>query len=338
MTLGKTVLPKDCKEVFLNLSWTPKQARPFLPTTHKVAYDQFVLAANKNYQPKYPGLKTSTLKQDGNTFNNDRISISFSPETGAMTSYKLDGKELLSTPLTISLYRPITDNDNRDRNGARFWKAAGLDKLSQQATAFRTDKNSVQTTLALLNDKSETVGTATQHYSVNPDGTVKIATTFTPDTAIVKSLARIGLTFEMPAEYAQVSYLGRTGETYTDRIQSGRIAIDRTDAERMFHYYVKPQSTGNRTDMRWATITNEAGNGLHVTAARPWQFSIVPFADSNIDTSTHINQLKRSGTVTIHLDAEQAGVGTATCGPGVLPQYLVPVKKTMFEFVIRPIK
>ena len=90
--------------------------------------------------------------------------------------------------------------------------------------------------------------------------------------------------------------------------------------------------------MRWATITNEAGNGLHVTAAHPWQFSIVPFADSNIDTSTHINQLKRSGTVTVHLDAEQAGVGTATCGPGVLPQYLVPVKKATFEFVIRPIK
>ena len=61
-----------------------------------------------------------------------------------MTSYKLDGKELLSTPLTISLYRPITDNDNRDRNGARLWKTAGLDKLSQQATAFRTGKNSVQ--------------------------------------------------------------------------------------------------------------------------------------------------------------------------------------------------
>lgn len=255
-----------------------------------------------------------------------------------MTSYKLDGKELLSTPMTISLYRPITDNDNRDRNGARLWKAAGLDKLTQQATAFRTGKNSVQTTLALLNDKDETVGTATQHYHITPDGMVKVTTTLTPDTAIVKSLARIGLTFEMPSEYAQVSYLGRTGETYVDRMQSGRIAIDKTDAERMFHYYVKPQSTGNRTDMRWATITNEAGNGLHVTAATPWQFSIVPFTDSNIDASTHINQLKRSGTVTVHLDTRQAGVGTATCGPGVLPYYLIPVEKTTFEFVLRPIE
>nr|WP_233564281.1 MULTISPECIES: glycoside hydrolase family 2 TIM barrel-domain containing protein [Parabacteroides] len=338
LTLGKTSLPKNCKEAFLNLSWTPKQARPFIPITHEVAYDQFVWTVNKNYRPEYPTLKTSALKQDDNTFSNDRIGISFSPETGAMTSYKLDGKEMLSTPLTISLYRPITDNDNRDRNGARLWKTAGLNTLNQQAKAFRAEKNSVQTTLALLNGKGETVGTATQHYQLTPDGTVKIATSFTPDTAIVKSLARIGLTFEMPSEYTQVSYLGRTGETYADRIQSGRIALDKTDAERMFHYYVKPQSTGNRTDMRWATITNEAGNGLHVTAATPWQFSIVPFTDSNIDASTHINQLKRSGTVTVHLDAEQAGVGTATCGPGVLPQYLVPVEKTTFEFVIRPVE
>ena len=90
--------------------------------------------------------------------------------------------------------------------------------------------------------------------------------------------------------------------------------------------------------MRWAEISNEAGYGLYVTASRPWQFSIVPFTDSNIDASTHINQLKRSGTVTIHLDAVQSGVGTATCGPGVLPQYLVPVEETTFEFVIRPMK
>ena len=338
LTLGKTSLPKNCKEVFLNLSWTPKQARPFIPSTYEVAYDQFVLTANKNYQPDYTAFQASALKQNDNTFSNNRVNISFSPETGAMTSYKLDGKELFSTPMTISLYRPITDNDNRDRNGARLWKAAGLDKLTQQATAFRTGKNSVQATVALLNDKGETVATATQHYRLTPDGTVKVATSFAPDTAIVKSLARIGLTFEMPAEYAQVSYLGRTGETYVDRIQSGRIAIDHTDAERMFHQYVKPQSTGNRTDMRWAEISNGAGNGLYVTASRPWQFSIVPFTDNNIDASTHINQLKRSGTVTVHLDAVQAGVGTATCGPGVLPQYLVPVEETTFEFVIRPMK
>ena len=42
--------------------------------------------------------------------------------------------------------------------------------------------------------------------------------------------------------------------------------------------------------------------------------------------------------ITIHLDAEQAGVGTATCGPGVQPQYRVPVTEQSFEFTLRTVK
>ena len=51
-----------------------------------------------------------------------------------------------------------------------------------------------------------------------------------------------------------------------------------------------------------------------------------------------MNELDRDGLLTVHLDAEQAGVGTATCGPGVLPQYLVPLKKQSFEFTLYPVK
>jgi beta-galactosidase len=34
----------------------------------------------------------------------------------------------------------------------------------------------------------------------------------------------------------------------------------------------------------------------------------------------------------VHLDAQQAGVGTATCGPGVLPHYRVKPLPTYFDF------
>ena len=50
------------------------------------------------------------------------------------------------------------------------------------------------------------------------------------------------------------------------------------------------------------------------------------------------NQLRREGVITVHLDAAQAGVGTATCGPGVLPQYRVSVRDYTFRFAIRPLK
>ena len=64
-------------------------------------------------------------------------------------------------------------------------------------------------------------------------------------------MARLGLTFRVSNAYDRVSYLGRgDNETYIDRNQSGKIGVYQTTPERMFHYYVAPQSTGNRTDVR----------------------------------------------------------------------------------------
>ena len=80
------------------------------------------------------------------------------------------------------------------------------------------------------------------------------------------------------------------------------------------------------------------GEGLSFRSDKVFQFSVIPFTDSNVDKATHINKLERTGIINVHLDAEQSGVGTATCGPGVLPPYRVPVEKHTFEFMIRPLK
>lgn len=327
-------LPAGTGEAYLTLSWTPNQATPFLTTADEVAYDQFVIPGNGK-RPDKP--LAGTIKTDAYQVSNDQVALTFSPETGALLSYIINGQERLSSPLKISLYRPITDNDNRDAYGARLWKAAGLNKLTQKMTDYKTAKGTVTTTLELLNPKNVKIAGAELKYTIAPDGTLHIATVLSPDTAIIKSLARIGLTFEMPAQYGNVEYLGRgDNETYADRKQAGKIGTYRTTAERMFHYYVKPQSTGNRTDVRWAKLTNEWGTGVEISSSKPFQFSVIPFTDENLDTANHINELKRVGTITVHLDTEQAGVGTATCGPGVLPQHRVKIAKTKFDFTIKP--
>ena len=97
-------------------------------------------------------------------------------------------------------------------------------------------------------------------------------------------------------------------------------------------------STSNRTDVRWVKLADTSGEGIFVESDRAFQFSIIPFSDVLLEKARHINELERDGLLTVHLDAEQAGVGTATCGPGVLPQYLVPLKKQSFEFTLYPVK
>lgn len=240
----------------------------------------------------------------------------------------------------MSLYRPVTDNDNREKvGGAKAWKKAGLDQLTQRALTVKTSTRGGRAEVELLNVRGEKVGTASFVYTLKKNGELDIQTHFVPDTTVISSLARVGFTFEMPDTYSQVSYLGRGDhETYMDRNQSGKIGIYHTDVERMFHYYVRPQATGNRTDVRWMQLADEAGEGLAFRSDTSFQFSVVPFTDENLDAATHINQLRREGVITVHLDAAQAGVGTATCGPGVLPQYRVPVQDYTFRFTIRPLK
>ena len=326
VSLGNVLLPKTVREAYLNISWTRRGASPMIAEDWEVAYDQFVIAGNKNYTGYRP------QKAGETTFTVDK-------ETGALTSLALDGKELLATPITLSLFRPATDNDNRDKNGARLWRKAGLDNLTQKVTSLKEGKNTTTAAIELLNAKGQKVGTADFIYTLDKNGALKIHTTFQPDTAIVKSMARLGLTFRVADTYDQVSYLGRgDNETYADRDQSGKIGLYQTTPERMFHYYVTPQSTGNRTDVRWTKFTDRSGEGIFVDSNRPFQFSIVPFSDVLLEKARHINELERDGLVTVHLDAEQAGVGTATCGPGVLPQYLVPLKKQSFEFTLYPVK
>ena len=326
VTLGDVKLPKTLREAYLNLSWKRQEATPLVNTDWEVAYDQFVLPVSKNARGYRPD------KAGNTTFTVDKA-------TGALNSLCLDGEELLGSPMTLSLFRPATDNDNRDQMGAKLWRAAGLDALTQKVVSLKESKTSTTAQVDILNAKGEKVGDATFAYTLNRDGSVKVRTTFQPDTTLVKSMARLGLTFEVEDAYDHITYLGRgEHETYIDRNQSGKIGIYETTPERMFHYYVVPQSTGNRTDVRWMKLTDDAGKGCWVESDSPFQFSTIAFPDVMVEKARHINELERNGKITVHLDAKQAGVGTATCGPGVQSQYLVPLTKQTFDFIIYPVK
>jgi len=326
ITLGAVKIPKTLREAYLNLSWTRVKATPLVTSDWEVAYDQFVLPVSKNSWSGKPA------KAGNTTFVVDEA-------TGALKSLCLDGEELLASPITLSLFRPATDNDNRDQNGAKLWRQAGLDHLTQKVVSLKEGKNKTTVKADILNAEGKKIGNAEFIYALNRDGSMKVQTTFEPDTSLVKSMARLGITFEMKDTYENVTYLGRgEHETYTDRNQSGKIGVYKTTPERMFHYYVVPQSTGNRTDVRGMQLTDEHGKGCWIEANSLFQFSTFPFSDVILEKARHINELKRDGKITIHLDAEQAGVGTATCGPGVLPSYLVPLTKQTFDFTIYPVK
>ncbi|MFI3280992.1 MAG: glycoside hydrolase family 2 TIM barrel-domain containing protein [Rikenellaceae bacterium] len=325
--LGAVKCPKGEQEAYLNLYWHQDGAKPALAENYRVAYDQFVVKQPKSYRAELPAHSAD-------------VAIEIDEQSGELKSYKYCGEELLVTPLRLSLTRPYTDNDGRDREvGEKVWAAADLYSMRQVATLVKLNKYGGVAQVDLLNSRDEKIGEATFDYKLDRDGALSVGVEFVADTQYVATVARVGLRAELADSYSKVSYLGRGDhETHIDRNISGQIGIWSSDVDRMFINYVRPQMSGNRTDVRWVSLTDKSGAGLFVTSQSPFQFCASPYTDEVISAASHINELTKSGTTTLHIDARHAGVGTASCGPGVHPEYQLPAGAYSFNFVITPTK
>ncbi|MDE7449550.1 MAG: DUF4981 domain-containing protein [Paramuribaculum sp.] len=321
------------EERFVNLSWVTVDDTPMIPSGYEVAFDQFQMIPavtsdeSGNAVVMGRGAEAARLKKKGGRYVSGDKWMEINPSTGSLI---IPG---VATPITLSMWRPLTENDACNRGEGKLWRKQGLENMTQKVTSLKMKDNRVNVSLDLTGGDGQHIGTASLSYYVTPSGEYAVVGEVRPDTATVKSLPRIGLTWRMADKDCQAySWIGRGPyEQYVDRNTAGRIARYESTPEKDFHYYIVPQSTGNHTDVRIVTLGD-----MTVMSLRPFQFSAVPYSDAVIESATHINELDRDGMVTVHIDAEQTGVGTATCGPGVLPKYAVKVDEpTSFRFLIK---
>lgn len=326
--LGDIALPAG-GDLYLNIDWLTREDAPGVPAGYAQGAEQLVI----RQETMAPDLTPGGLRCRDSVFASGELRFKVDPESGLITSLTSGDKEVLSEPLSLSLFRPLTENDAGWAGKGKLWLEAGLDSLTQRAVVCRMKSNVLTVETEVLGRNGQHVGDAAMRYSVNGDGGLIVSCTFVPDTAVVKSLPRVGLCYRTPSQLAsEVEYYGRSGETYSDRRTAGRIGVHRTTPAADFHNYIVPQSAGNHTDVRRVSFNDGL---LDVTSDRPFQFSAVPYSDRNIQESSHIKDLVSDGMVTVHLDAAQTGVGTATCGPDVFPKYCLPIKPYTFVFVLK---
>lgn len=335
VTLGSIGLPSGIKEAFLNLNWVTTENAPFIPSGTEVAYDQFVLEGNNVDVPE----ALASLKGDkkGLTFKSKKSTFTIDAQTGALIMFKSGKKTLIDTPVSISLYRPATENDLAmwGNRGAKQWKKQGLDSIATILESLTAGKESVTAKTRIEGRNGQHLGTADYTYAITNSGALSITCKFTPDTCI-RELPRIGLTYTYTlGQTPAIRYMGRGPvENYLDRMAAGRIGIYSSTPVDEFHNYVVPQTTGNHTQTRWVEIGK---NGYKVSSPSLFQFSVTQHADADVDKARHQFELDPADeTVTVHLDAFQTGVGTATCGPGIDTRYAVPVEPCEFQFIFMP--
>ena len=141
----------------------------------------------------------------------------------------------------------------------------------------------------------------------------------------------------LPEGFEQFAWYGRgPHETYVDRKEGAQVGIYRGTVDEQFVPYVVPEENGNKTEVRWATLTNADGVGLHASADRLLEVSVHHFTPEDLTAAAHPHELTRRPEVILHLDYGQSGLGSASCGPGRLKKYRLEPEEIRYRVDLHP--
>lgn len=312
---------------------------------HEVAWAQFPLPVRSPQAPSWkvvdvPPLRweedSVTLSIQGNDFR-----LAFNKVYGRIESWSFAGMDLLKEGPRMNFWRAPTDNDHRD---VREWKASGLHWLQQRMDSFswsaHDDGRSLRVVVGIrVAPPILAWGVdCTLVYTVYGTGAVEMEVYGQPRAPfgeMPKSFPRIGLTMELPNELNRVSWYGRgPGESYSDTKEANRFGIYSKQVDELFTNYVYPQENGNRTDVRWVAVTNARGAGL-LASGLP-NFSAMRYSAEQLEKAQHTYELVPLDSVILNLDDVQHGIGTGSCGPGVLPEYVLKAEEFRFHVTLTP--
>ncbi|MFF1645995.1 sugar-binding domain-containing protein [Streptomyces sp. NPDC058240] len=101
--------------------------------------------------------------------------------------------------------------------------------------------------------------------------------------------------------------------------------------------YVRPQENGARADLRWAKLTDGSGAGVRAEGGAPIWFTARRWTSEQLDAAEHRPGLRAGETVWVNLDHAVQGLGSQSCGPGVLPEYRLDARAAELSFVFTPL-
>jgi len=159
-----------------------------------------------------------------------------------------------------------------------------------------------------------------------------------PEGALPCPLPRLGVRLLLRRDVDLVTWFGRgPGEAYADTGYGTTVGRYAASVDDLQTPYVFPQENGNRADVRWATLTDPSGAGLRIEAEPTIDLTVRRWSTEQLDAARHTVELTDEGCLFVNLDVAQQGIGTASCGPGVLPAYRLTAEPTRFSVVLRAI-
>jgi beta-galactosidase len=239
-------------------------------------------------------------------------------------------------------WRAPTDNDNGARLPQRFgkWRQPQM-RLKDCQVA----DNQVVATFEMPDVKA----TLTMTYTLQENGEVVVRQQLATDKQAKESdMFRYGMQLQMPKQFDAVNYYGRGPvENYIDRNSSQFLGVYHNKVKDEYFPYIRPQESGNHTDVRWFRVLDAQGRGLEFYAGQPIECSALNYLTDDLDDYTrkdrtfghHSGDLVERPLTQVHVQQRQFGLGCVNSwGAWPRPEYRVGYDDKDFTFVIKPVR
>jgi beta-galactosidase len=175
-------------------------------------------------------------------------------------------------------------------------------------------------------------------YTFRTDGSIVFAMDLNLSDGF-PPLARVGMQFSMPASYDYIKWYGRGPfESYQDRKESAHVGLWSGAVSDQYFPYVMHQENGNKSDVRWIKITDDAATGLKITGTPLMEVNVQDYSQQALYLAKPSKKLFRGDKTYVNIDLKQMGLGgDDSWSPRVHEEYQLKEKSYRFGFVINPL-
>lgn len=337
-------------ESWLDVSFVTKQAADFLEAGFEVAYKQFKVGGQWTAPAvaAATGGEQLTVKEMG-----DHIRVAgqdwemhFSREAQTLTSWVVDGKQLIERGPLPDFWRAPTDNDH---GAGMSLRTPGRRLRLRDSIQWKEATESWKSKLTLEQSAEEVVlhfdGPLMQAkvnqsvtYTIRATGELEIIFDYAANEAM-PMIPRVGMEWILPIEYDQIEWYGRGPQpTYEDRATE-RMGVYASDLMSNWVDFSTPQENANKIDLRWMKVTNPSGTGLQIFAHDTLSGNVSPWDKHTIEAPLYSWELPVPESVYLNVDHRQMGVGGDDSWRAIAYEpYRLTDSHYRYGYTVRPIR
>lgn len=338
------------EEITINFAFASDGSQPLVDKGQVMARQQIVLNGYEFDKVDAPANTGSKIEvEETNSYvkvSAERMSVTIGKKTGMIDYLDVDGEPMLKfrESMTPEFWRAPTDNDYGAslQKKMRVWKNPQMNLKS-----FDKSESKDSVVLTANFEMPEVKAELMLRYRINVAGEVTVTEKMTTDKeAKVADLFRYGMQLQMPASFSKLEYYGRgPEENYIDRHSSSFIGKYEANVKDEYYPYVRPQESGNHTDIRYFSIFNPTtGKGITFEGYAPMECSAIPYLVEDLDAGIekehawgqHSGDLVEKGLVQLHIQQRQFGLGCIdSWGSSPMEKYRMHYQDRCFSFVIK---